>query len=101
MKVIAGTMTPGDLAAAMKELGLNVTEFSERIGVRQPTTSRYLRGDLKIPLTIERLVQYMVREHRIQNIETSKKILYVLGDDDLAQLSSLIESYIKRFTLKK
>lgn len=95
MKVVVGTMTPADLAKAMKELGLNVTEFSERIGVRQPTTSRYLRGDLKIPLTIERLVQYMVREYRGKNVETSRRDLYVLGNDDLAVLIEKIKSFVK------
>ncbi len=95
MKVIVGTMTPGDLAEAMKELGLGVTEFGERIGVRQPTASRYLRGDLKIPLTIERIVQYMLREHRAKNIEASKKDLYILGDDDLDHLIGEIKDFIQ------
>jgi predicted transcriptional regulator len=95
MKVIVGTMTPADLAKAMKELGLNITQISERIGVSQPTTSRYLRGDLKIPLTIERLVQYMLREHRGKNIEISRKDLYVLGNDDLVNLIEEIRKFIQ------
>lgn len=96
MKIIKGEMTADDLRIALDELGLSQHAFGDMIGARQATISRYVRGDLEIPLMVEKLVQYMLREHRSKNIETSKKKLYVLGDDDIENIIKMIRDYLEK-----
>lgn len=96
MKIIKGEMTADELRIALDELGMSQQEFGDMIGTRQATISRYLRGDLEIPLMVERLVQYMLREHRNKNIGTSKRKLYVLGEDDIESIFKMIRDYLQK-----
>ena len=42
-------MTPRQLRAALKRLGLSQSEAARRLGIQQSTMNRWLAGERKIP----------------------------------------------------
>ena len=56
-------MTPADLKAARKALGLSAEGFARLVGVQSGrTVRRWERGDRDIPGTVERLLEALGRE---------------------------------------
>ena len=60
-------MTPADLKAARKALGLSAVGFARLVGVQSGrTVRRWERGDRDIPGTVERLLEALAEMGREQ-----------------------------------